>query len=123
MIQKINKNEIQNCVKVIRKSFMTVADEFGFTIENAPRFTAFATTKERLIYQMEQEQRLINQYVISWKQRVVRNISLHCSISWVFNVPDTTSSAIPESSSTPRRTSSLYLRMVPPSIFTTEAPS
>ena len=23
---------------------MTVADEFGFTIENAPRFTTFATT-------------------------------------------------------------------------------
>ena len=59
MIQKISKNEIQNCVKVIRKSFMTVADEFGFTFENAPRFTAFATTKERLIYQMEQEQRLM----------------------------------------------------------------
>ena len=62
MIQKISKNEIQNCVKVIRKSFMTVADEFGFTFENAPRFTAFATTKERLIYQMEQEQRLMYAY-------------------------------------------------------------
>ena len=41
---------------------MTVADEFGFTFENAPRFTAFATTKERLIYQMEQEQRLMYAY-------------------------------------------------------------
>lgn len=57
--QKISKNEIQNCVEVICKSFMTVADEFGFTIENAPRFTAFATTEERLLYQYEKEQRLM----------------------------------------------------------------
>ena len=57
MIRKVRKDEIQTCVEVICKSFMTVADEFGFTAENAPRFTAFATTKERLIYQMEQEQR------------------------------------------------------------------
>ena len=46
MIQKISKNEMQFCVKVIRKSFMTVADEFGFTVENAPRFTAFAQRKK-----------------------------------------------------------------------------
>ena len=59
MIQKISKSEIQNCVEVICKSFMTVADEFGFTIENAPRFTAFATTEERLIYQLEEERRLM----------------------------------------------------------------
>lgn len=62
MIRKIRKNEIPNCVEVIRKSFMTVADEFGFTIENAPRFTAFATTEERLIWQLEQEQRLMFAY-------------------------------------------------------------
>lgn len=62
MIRKINKNEIQNCVEVICKSFMTVADEFGFTIENAPRFTAFATTENRLVYQLEQEQRRMYAY-------------------------------------------------------------
>lgn len=55
MIREINKKEIPDCVEVIRKSFMTVADEFGFTRENAPRFTAFATTEERLVYQLEQE--------------------------------------------------------------------
>ena len=59
MIRKISKNEIQNCVEVITKSFMTVADQFGFTIENAPGFTAFATTEERLLYQLEEEQRLM----------------------------------------------------------------
>ena len=45
-----------------KKSFQTVADEFGFTIENAPRFTAFATTEERLFYQLEYEHRLMMAY-------------------------------------------------------------
>lgn len=44
MIPKIKKNELPDCVQVICESFMTVADEFGFTIENAPRFTAFAAS-------------------------------------------------------------------------------
>ena len=59
MIREISKNDIPECVDVIRKSFQTVADEFGFTIENAPRFTAFATTVERLFYQLEYEHRLM----------------------------------------------------------------
>ena len=62
MICKIKRNEIPVCVEVICTSFMTVADEFGFTIENAPRFTAFATTEYRLVYQMEQEQRQMFAY-------------------------------------------------------------
>lgn len=49
MIHKISRQEIPDCVEVICKSFMTVANEFGFT--------AFATTEERLLYQLEQEQR------------------------------------------------------------------
>lgn len=57
MIKKIEQKEISACVKVIRESFSTVADEFGFTKENAPRFTAFATTEERLCWQLEQERR------------------------------------------------------------------
>lgn len=57
MIKEINKSEISECVKVITESFMTVADEFGFTIENAPRFTAFATTEERLYWHLDGEHR------------------------------------------------------------------
>lgn len=57
MIREIRKTEISECVKVIRESFLTVADEFGFTPENAPRFTAFATTEERLDWQLTQEHR------------------------------------------------------------------
>ena len=57
MIKEIDKNNVAECVEVIRKSFLTIAEQFGFTIENAPRFTAFATTEERLLYQLENEPR------------------------------------------------------------------
>ena len=57
MIREVRREDIAACVELIRKSFKTVADEFGFTEENAPRFTAFATTEERLLYQMECEHR------------------------------------------------------------------
>lgn len=57
MIRQIGEKEIAECVKVIRESFATVADEFGFTVENAPRFTAFATTEERLYWHLNGEHR------------------------------------------------------------------
>lgn len=57
MIRPMNDNELAECVGLIRESFMTVANEFGFTRENAPRFTAFATTPERLRYHRDVEQR------------------------------------------------------------------
>ncbi|MBD5478108.1 MAG: GNAT family N-acetyltransferase [Lachnospiraceae bacterium] len=56
-IKAIKKENIPECVRVIKESFQTVADEFGFTAENAPRFTAFATTEERLCWQLESENR------------------------------------------------------------------
>ena len=52
MIRKIERSDIPECVDVICASFMTVADEFGFTKENAPRFTAFATDEDRVLYWM-----------------------------------------------------------------------
>lgn len=62
MIKQITKENIPECVKVIRASFLTVAEEFGFTHENAPRFTAFATTEDRLYWQIESEHRPICTY-------------------------------------------------------------
>ena len=59
MIRAAEKDELAVCADVIRKSFRTVADEFGFTEENAPRFTAFAATEERLRWQMDSEHRLM----------------------------------------------------------------
>ena len=61
-IKEISRNEIPECVKVIKESFMTVADEFGFTQENAPRFVAFATTDEKLLTQFDSEQRPMYAY-------------------------------------------------------------
>lgn len=57
MIKEVSGKDIAECVKVIRDSFITVADEFGFTSENAPRFTAFATTEERLNWHLNGEHR------------------------------------------------------------------
>ncbi len=51
MIRHIGAEDIDSCVQVIRAAFLTVAQELGFTEENAPRFTAFATTAERLSWQ------------------------------------------------------------------------
>ena len=51
IIRRVSIEEIPECVNVIRKAFKTVADELGFTEENAPRFTAFATEEKRLWYQ------------------------------------------------------------------------
>lgn len=62
MIEKIQEKDLAQCVQVIKESFLTVAGELGFTAENAPRFTAFATTEDRLRYQLENEQRLMYGY-------------------------------------------------------------
>ena len=57
MIKEIEQKDIAECVKVIKDSFATVADEFNITVENAPRFTAFATTGERLHWHLYGEHR------------------------------------------------------------------
>ena len=56
-IRAITETEIPACVQVIRGSFQTVADTFGFTPENAPRFTAFATDAARLRFWMQEQHR------------------------------------------------------------------
>lgn len=62
MIKKIEHKDIPECVKVIRDSFITVADKLGFTAQNAPGFTAFSTTEGRLNTQYEEEHRLMYAY-------------------------------------------------------------
>lgn len=56
-IAEISFSHIPECVSVIRSSFSTVAEEFDFTAENAPRFTAFAMTEERLTQQFSDPNR------------------------------------------------------------------
>ena len=57
MIKEIDKNNIPECVTVIKESFKTVADAFGFTPENAPGFTAFAIDEARLLQWMDEQHR------------------------------------------------------------------
>ena len=67
MIEEVNEKDICECVNVIRVSFATVADEFGFTAENAPKFTAFATTEERLKWHLFGEHRRMYAFWDNWK--------------------------------------------------------
>ena len=41
MIEKINKKQLNVCLDIIHRSFITVADEFNLTKENCPNHTAF----------------------------------------------------------------------------------
>ncbi len=59
MIREVIREEIPACVQVIRKSHRTVADQYGFTMENAPRYVAFATDERRLLWHMDNEHRLM----------------------------------------------------------------
>ena len=59
MIRKVERADLSACADVIRRSFRTVVDEFGFTEQNAPRFTAFAMTEERLLWHMDGEHRIM----------------------------------------------------------------
>lgn len=57
MIRTVEIGELAECAQVVRDSFSTVADEFGFTAENAPRFTAFSVTYEKLLEQFADKNR------------------------------------------------------------------
>ena len=59
MIREVRREDLPECVRVIRNSHRTVADEFGFTPENAPRYVAFATDENRLLWHMYSEHRLM----------------------------------------------------------------
>ena len=59
MIRPVYEKELSECADIIRRSFLTVAEEFGITAENAPRFTAFATTIERLEQQCREERPML----------------------------------------------------------------
>ena len=66
-ITPISREDIPECVKVIRESFMTVAREFGFTKERSPRFTGHAISDERLYYQFDVEKRPMFKYLVGGK--------------------------------------------------------
>lgn len=57
MIREMKRDEIPIVTDLIKRSFMTVAEEFGFTEQNAPRFTAYAISEDRLSWHMDGEHR------------------------------------------------------------------
>jgi len=67
IIRHMSIEEIPESVDVIRTAFKTVADEFGFTAENAPYFTAFATDYDRLKNQLVEEKRPMYVYLLNGK--------------------------------------------------------
>ena len=73
-VRQMKPEEIPECVNVIRSAFKTVADDLGFTAENAPRFTAFATDENRLQYQYFEEHRPM--YVFEKDGRIIGYYSL-----------------------------------------------
>ena len=82
MIKEIKEDDIAECVDVIRRSFYTVAEELGFTIDNAPRFSAFATTQDRLLYQLKNEHRQMYAYCENYDKiigyynyRIITNVN------------------------------------------------
>jgi len=62
MIKHIEEKHINECVEVIKDSFLTVAKEFGITEKNAPGYVAFSTTYEKLLRQLNEEKRPIFAY-------------------------------------------------------------
>lgn len=74
MIKEVNIQDIPVCVNVIKASFITVANEFGITETNAPGFTAFSMTEEKLHKQLIEEHRPM--YVLYDNEIVVGYYSL-----------------------------------------------
>ena len=70
MIREVEEKDLEECVELIRRSFGTVAEQFGFTEENAPRFTAFATDKQRLVWHMIGEKRPMYAYFDDGKTKI-----------------------------------------------------
>ena len=92
MIREVEEKDLEECVELIRRSFGTVAEQFGFTEENAPRFTAFATDKQRLVWHMMGEKRPM--YVYLDGEKIVGYYSLfmqenqECELSNLCVSPD-----------------------------------
>lgn len=62
MIRGVKHDDLYECVNVICESFLTIANEFGFTKQNAPRFTAFSMTESKLCRQLADEKYLMHVY-------------------------------------------------------------
>ena len=76
MIRKLTENDLEEAVNVIRSSFMTVAEEFNITKENAPAFTAFATDMDRLRTWMFEQHRPMYGYFVDGEMAGYYNLMI-----------------------------------------------
>ena len=74
MIREIQPSDITPCVNVIKTAFLTVAQDYDITVQNAPRFTAFAMNEERLQWQYHNEHRPM--FVYCMEDKIVGYYSL-----------------------------------------------
>lgn len=91
-IRRAKEEDLKECVDVIRSSFMTVARELGFTVENAPRFTAFATTEERLMWHFKHEKRPMFVYCLEGRivgyYSLLQQESMECELNNLCVLPE-----------------------------------
>lgn len=73
MIRKAFLGEMNTCSDIIRESFLYVADMFNITKENAPKYTAFSVTPEKLKQQYLNEREM---YVYVLDKNIVGFFSL-----------------------------------------------
>ena len=76
MIRQITKQDIPECVEVIRASFLTVGKEFNITPENAPLFTAYATDEAKVNFWMDEQKRPMYGYFENGKMVVYYNLAI-----------------------------------------------
>ena len=76
MIRQIKKQDIPECVEVIRSSFLTVGKEFNITPENAPLFTAYATDEAKVNFWMDEQKRPMYGYFENRKMVGYYNLAI-----------------------------------------------
>ena len=76
MIRQITKQDIPECVEVIRASFLTVGKEFNITPENAPLFTAYATDEAKVNFWMDEQKRPMYGYFENGKMVGYYNLAI-----------------------------------------------
>ncbi len=100
MIRAITKEDIPECVKVIRTSFLTVAEEFGITPENSPYFTAFATDEAKVLSWMDEQHRPMYGYFADGRMAGYYNLALpskgECELGSLCVLPEYRHSGIGE---------------------------
>ena len=100
MIRAITKEDIPECVNVIRTSFLTVAEEFNITPENSPYFTAFATDEAKVLSWMDEQHRPMYGYFADGKMAGYYNLALpskgECELGSLCVLPEYRHSGIGE---------------------------